>query len=434
MTSREQTAVSSVDLAISGMTCASCAARIEKKLNKLDGVAASVNFATETAHVDFPASLPQTRLIEQVEAAGYGASVEPTEADDLALLQRRLIVAVVLAVPVIAVAMVPPWQFDGWQWWSLVLATPVVAWCGWPFHRAAAANLRHGAATMDTLISLGTLAAYAWSVYALVFGHAADHPGHGFSLTLDRSDAAANVYFEVAAGIIAFILAGRYFELRAKRNAGSALRALLELGAKEASVLRDGVEQRVPASSLRVGDEFVVRPGEQIATDGEVVSGRSAIDASMLTGESVPVEVGVGDTVAGATVNSGGLLTVRATKVGTDTQLARMAALVAQAQNGKAPVQRLADRIAAVFVPIVLFIALATAVFWIVSGEPGQVALGAAVAVLIIACPCALGSRRRWRCWSGPAAARNSASSSRARRSSNRPGASIPSCWTRPAP
>ncbi|MCX5045540.1 heavy metal translocating P-type ATPase [Aldersonia sp. NBC_00410] len=386
--------VRSVDLAITGMTCASCAARVEKRLNKLDGVQASVNFATETATVHCPPQLDDAALVAQVESAGYGAA--PAESategpDDLASLRLRLIVGAVLAVPVIALAMVPSWQFTGWQWVSLALATPVVTWAAWPFHRATWANLRHGAATMDTLISLGTVSAYLWSLYALVFGSATDHPSHGFELTIDRADASANVYFEVAAGVVVFILAGRYFEMRAKRNAGSALRRLLELGAKDAAVLRNGREERIPVAQLRVDDEFVVRPGERIATDGVVVSGSSAIDTSVLTGESMPVEVGDGDTVAGATVNVGGLLRVRASRVGRDTQLARMAALVTQAQSGKAPVQRLADRISAVFVPVVIAIALATLVGWLIAGDPAQAAFGAAVAVLIIACPCALG-------------------------------------------
>ncbi|WP_068273663.1 heavy metal translocating P-type ATPase [Aldersonia kunmingensis] len=383
-----------VELAITGMTCASCAARIEKRLNKLDGVQASVNFATETASVRAPSTVDDDALVAQVVSAGYGASPaqdEVEETDELSSLRLRLIVSTVLAVPVIALAMVPSWQFTNWQWVSLALATPVVVWGAWPFHRATWANLKHGAATMDTLISLGTVSAYLWSVYALVFGSATHHPGHGFELTIDRSDAASNVYFEVAAGVIVFILAGRYFEMKAKRGAGSALRRLLELGAKDVAVLRDGREERIPVAQLHVGDEFVVRPGERIATDGVVASGSSAIDTSVLTGESMPVEVSEGDAVAGATVNSGGLLRIRATRVGRDTQLARMASLVTEAQNGKAPVQRLADRISAVFVPIVMVIALGTLAGWLIAGEPAQAAFGAAVAVLIIACPCALG-------------------------------------------
>src|SRR5690606_32364451 len=289
-------------------------------------------------------------------------------------------------------AMIPALQFTHWQWASLALAAPVVVWAAWPFHRAAALNLRHGAATMDTLISIGTSAAFVWSLYALFLG-TAGMPGmtHGFSWTFERGDGAANIYLEVAAGVTMFVLAGRYFEKRAKRRAGAALRALMELGAKDVAVIRDGVETRIPTSDLRVGDEFVVRPGEKIATDGEVVSGSSAVDRSMITGESVPVEVAVGDAVVGATVNAGGRLVVRATRVGSDTQLAQMAKLVEDAQSGKAQVQRLADRISGVFVPVVLALTIATLGVWIGAGFPVAAAFTAAVAVLIIACPCALG-------------------------------------------
>ncbi|MER7015104.1 heavy metal translocating P-type ATPase [Saccharopolyspora sp. NPDC000359] len=386
-----------VELAISGMTCASCAARIERKLNKLDGVTAAVNYATERAKVTFPDGLDPRRLVDTVEAAGYGASLpEPEPAaepeDSTRSLGRRLVASAVLSVPVIAVAMVPALQFTYWQWASLVLATPVVLWGALPFHRAAWANLRHGAATMDTLVSMGTLAAFLWSLNALLFG-TAGAPGmtHPFELTIQRMSGAGAIYFEVAAGVTTFILAGRYFEARSKRRAGAALRALLELGAKDVAVLRGGREVRVPVEQLAVGDRFVARPGEKIATDGVVDEGSSAVDASMLTGESVPVEVGPGDRVVGATVNAGGRLVVRATRVGSDTQLAQMAQLVEDAQTGKAEVQRLADRVSAVFVPVVIALAVATLGSWLVSGGGAAAAFTAAVAVLIIACPCALG-------------------------------------------
>ncbi|WP_404435890.1 heavy metal translocating P-type ATPase [Microbacterium aerolatum] len=391
--------MTSVELEIGGMTCASCATRIERKLNKLDGVAATVNYATEKAKVTVPAGLDADLLIAEVKKAGYSAQLpapmkkdEPAQDPELTSLRQRLIVSIVLTVPVILMAMIPALQFTYWQWASLTLAAPVIVWGAWPFHRTAWTNLRHGAATMDTLISMGTLAAFGWSLYALFFG-TAGMPGmtHAFEFTLSRSDGAANIYLEVAAGVTMFILAGRYFEKRAKRQAGAALRALLELGAKEVSVLRDGVETKVPVEQLRVGDEFVVRPGEKIATDGVVVSGHSAVDASMLTGESVPVEVGEGDAVTGATVNASGRLVVRATRIGSDTQLAQMAQLVEEAQTGKAEVQRLADRISGVFVPIVLVIAVAALVGWLVAGFPVSAAFTAAVAVLVIACPCALG-------------------------------------------
>ncbi|QFZ18987.1 heavy metal translocating P-type ATPase [Saccharothrix syringae] len=389
-----------VELAITGMTCASCANRIERKLNKLDGVTASVNYATEKAHVTFPADLDPLDLVAQVEAAGYRAALpapeperaEPAEEDPTRSLRQRLLVSAALAVPVVLLAMVPALQFTHWQWISLALASPVLVWGAWPFHRAAWANLRHGAATMDTLISMGTLAAYGWSLYALLFGTAGT-PGmtHPFELTVRRTDGAGAIYLEVAAGVTVFILAGRYFEARAKRRAGAALRALLELGAKDVAVLREGRETRVPIAELRVGDRFVVRPGEKIATDGVVDEGSSAVDASMLTGESVPVEVGPGDAVVGATVNAGGRLVVRATRVGSDTQLAQMAKLVEDAQSGKAQTQRLADRISGVFVPVVIALAVGTLAFWLGAGGGVSAAFTAAVAVLIIACPCALG-------------------------------------------
>jgi Cu+-exporting ATPase len=395
-----------VELAIGGMTCASCAARIEKKLNRLDGVTATVNYATEKAKVSFTGDVTPADLVATVEKTGYTATLpeppkadtgaeqpETAEADDHVLrLRQRLVVSVVLTVPVIAMAMVPALQFTYWQWLSLTLAAPVVVWGAWPFHRAAWTNLRHGTSTMDTLVSMGTLAALAWSLYALFWGTAGE-PGmtHPFELTVARTDGSGNIYLEAAAGVTTFILAGRYFEARSKRRAGAALRALLELGAKEVSVLRGGREQRIPVDQLAVGDSFVVRPGEKIATDGEVTEGSSAVDASMLTGESVPVEVGPGDAVAGATVNAGGRLVVRATRIGTDTQLAQMARLVEDAQTGKAEVQRLADRVSGIFVPIVIALAVGTLGFWLGTGGGAGAAFTAAVAVLIIACPCALG-------------------------------------------
>jgi Cu+-exporting ATPase len=390
--------VRDIELEIGGMTCASCAARIEKKLNKLDGVTATVNYATEKATVTVPAGYGPQALIAEVEKTGYTASLpqrdDDQEKDDRELpsLRKRLAVAILLAPPVILLAMIPAWQFRYWQWASLILAAPVVVWAGQPFHAAAWANLKHGAATMDTLVSVGTLSAFLWSVYALFFG-TAGKPGmrHHFELTATRGDGAANIYLEVAAGVTLFVLAGRYFEKRSKRRAGAALRALVELGAKDVAVLRNGAEIRIPVDQLAVGDEFVVRPGEKIATDGIVVSGSSAVDVSMITGESVPVEVGEGDAVTGATVNAGGRLIVRATRVGEHTQLAQLARLVEAAQSGKAEVQRLADRISGVFVPAVVAIAVATLAAWLVAGFPVTAALTAAVAVLIIACPCALG-------------------------------------------
>jgi Cu+-exporting ATPase len=393
-----------VELEIGGMTCASCAARIEKRLNRLDGVNATVNFATETALVTHPPDISTDDLVAQVEAAGYhatlpqvsdrsGAASEPN-ADNEAVrsLRHRLIVSTVLTVPVVLLAMVPALQFRNWQWLSLTLAAPVVVWGAWPFHQAAWSNLRHGAATMDTLISVGTLAAFAWSVYALIIGDAGDAGMKmTFDLTPGRGGGQHDIYLEVASAVTVFILAGRYFEARAKRRSGAALRALLELGAKDVGVLRDGREVRMPIEQLAVGDLFVARPGEKIATDGVVDTGTSAIDASLLTGESVPVEVGPGDTVIGATVNAGGRLVIRATRIGADTQLAQMGRLVTEAQMGKAPIQRLADRISAVFVPIVIALAVGTLGFWLGAGESASFAFTAAVAVLIIACPCALG-------------------------------------------
>ncbi|MEX1079147.1 MAG: heavy metal translocating P-type ATPase [Homoserinimonas sp.] len=397
---------SSVELVIGGMTCASCAMRIEKKLNKLDGVAATVNYATEKARITVPGGYDTALLIAEVQKTGYTAALpalkkakraaDGGDADDadleLTSLRNRLIVSIILTVPVIAMAMIPALQFTYWQWASLALAAPVIVWAALPFHKAAWANLRHGTATMDTLISMGTSAAFLWSLYALFLG-TAGVPGmtHPFTFTLAPSDGAANIYLEVAAGVTMFILAGRYFEKRSKRQAGAALRALLELGTKEVSMLRGGVETKIAVEDLAAGDEFVVRPGEKIATDGVVVSGTSAVDASMLTGESVPVEVGEGDAVTGATVNVGGRLVVRATRVGSDTQLAQMARLVEDAQTGKAEAQRLADRISGVFVPIVIVIAVVALAAWLGAGFPVAAAFTAAVAVLVIACPCALG-------------------------------------------
>ncbi|WP_163376128.1 heavy metal translocating P-type ATPase [Dietzia sp. Alg238-R159] len=420
-----------VELQIEGMTCASCANRIERKLNKLDDVTAEVNYATEKARVRIPEGLQPQLLLDTVEQAGYhaqlprprntqprtsapGADGSAADAgrstghagnatDDTAApdrvdeLRQRVIISAVLSIPVIAMAMVPALQFTNWQWLSLTLAAPVIVWGAWPFHRAAAINLRHGAFTMDTLVSLGTSAAFLWSLYALFFGHAG-MPGmtHGFEFSLSPSDGAGDIYLEAAAGVTTFILLGRYFEARSKRTAGAALRSLLELGAKDVAVLRGGVdggrvETRIPVEDLQVGDEFVVRPGEKIATDGEIVDGASAVDTSMVTGESVPAEVGPGDAVVGGTVNASGRLTVRATRVGSDTQLARMAQMVEDAQSGKAAAQRLADRISGIFVPVVLVLAVATFAFWMLTGGGATLAFTAAVAVLIIACPCALG-------------------------------------------
>ncbi|MEU6315254.1 heavy metal translocating P-type ATPase [Streptomyces sp. NPDC047014] len=401
--------ITAVELSIGGMTCASCAARIEKKLNRMDGVEATVNYATEKARVSYSGDVQVEDLIATVVKTGYtaeepappappapeeGAPEDRPEAADpvLAALRQRLLVSAALALPVVLLSMIPALQFDNWQWLSLTLAAPVVVWGGLPFHRAAWTNARHGAATMDTLVSVGTLAAFAWSLWALFFGHAG-MPGmrHGFDFSVSRSDGSSALYLEVAAGVVTFILLGRYLEARSKRKAGAALKALMELGAKDVVVLRAGREVRVPVSALAVGDRFVVRPGEKIATDGTVAEGSSAVDAAMLTGESVPVEVGPGDPVTGATVNTSGRLVVEATRVGADTQLARMARLVEEAQNGKAEVQRLADRISGIFVPVVLVLALGTWITWMLITGDATAAFTAAVAVLIIACPCALG-------------------------------------------
>ncbi len=395
-----------IELVIGGMTCASCAARVEKKLNKLDGVTASVNYATEKATVAYRPTVSPEELVATVEATGYTATLPtppgpedsagaPTEEDrEAAAWRQRLVISAVLTAPVLAMSMIPALQFDNWQWVSLTLASPVVVWGAWPFHRAAWTNLRHGAATMDTLISVGVWAAYLWSLWALLF---TDDGMAGMRMELDlfpsrSSQDQPSIYLEIASAVTTFILAGRYFEAKAKRSSGAALRALLDLGAKDVSVLRDGgTETRIPVAQLVVDDLFVVRPGEKVATDGIVFSGTSAVDASMLTGEPVPVEVGPGDAVVGATVNSGGRLVVRATRVGSDTQLAQIARLVDGAQSGKAEVQRLADRVSAVFVPVVIGLSLLTLVAWLATGASASAAFTAAVAVLIIACPCALG-------------------------------------------
>ncbi|MFF2615207.1 heavy metal translocating P-type ATPase [Kitasatospora sp. NPDC058046] len=389
-----------VELSIGGMTCASCAARIEKKLNRMDGVEATVNFATEKARVDFGPGTTVEDLIATVERTGYTAELPPppaapersTRPEPADPLRDRLLTSAVLALPVVLLSMVPALQFTDWQWLAFALTGPVVVYGGLPFHRAAWTNLRHGAATMDTLVSLGTLAAFGWSCWALFGGHAGrPRTHHDFSLSVGDTDASATLYLETAAAVTVLILLGRYLEARSKRRAGAALHALLDLGAKDVAVLERAREVRLPVDRLTVGTRFVVRPGEKIATDGTVVEGASAVDASMLTGESVPVEVTVGDAVTGATVNAGGRLVVEATRVGADTRLARMARLVEEAQNGKAAAQRLADRISAVFVPAVILIALATLVVWLLATDSSTEAFTAAVAVLIIACPCALG-------------------------------------------
>ncbi|HSE09057.1 MAG TPA: heavy metal translocating P-type ATPase [Nocardioidaceae bacterium] len=397
-----------LELEISGMTCSSCANRIEKKLNKLEGVTATVNYATEKAKVTYTGDVTPDDLITTVEATGYGATLPAppaaeaggaeegpeaeTRDDEAAGWRQRLVISAILTVPVVAMAMIPWLQFDNWQWLSLTLAAPVVVWGALPFHRAAWANARHGAATMDTLISVGVSAAFLWSVWALFFTEAG-MAGMKMEFTLlpSAEEGVAEIYLEVATAVTVFIILGRYLEARAKKSSGAALRALLDMGAKDVAVLRDGAEVRIPVAQLVVGDSFIVRPGEKIATDGVVESGTSAVDASMLTGEPVPVEVGPGDSVVGATVNAGGRVVVRATRIGADTQLAQMARLVEEAQTGKAEVQRLADRVSGIFVPIVIALALGTLATWLILGEPTAAAFTAAVAVLIIACPCALG-------------------------------------------
>ena len=396
----------SVELVIGGMTCASCAARIEKKLNKLEGVVATVNYSTEKAKVAYSGSLTPEDLIATIEATGYTAALpapkvdksaageaEDDEKDDeVARLRQRLMITASLSLPVLLLSTIPFLQFDNWQWMALTLASPVVVWGAMPFHRAAFTNARHRAATMDTLISVGVSAAWLWSLWALFLGGAGKVGERmTFSIAPARDGAAAHIYLEAAAVITVFILAGRYFEATAKKSSGAALRALMNMGAKDVAVLRDGVEVRIPIEQLALEDIFVVRPGEKVATDGLVTEGTSAIDASMLTGESVPVEVGPGDLVVGATVNAGGRLMVRATRIGADTQLAQMARLVEEAQNGKAQVQRLADRVSGIFVPVVILLALSTLAVWLLTGHSATASFTAAVAVLIIACPCALG-------------------------------------------
>ncbi|MDT4973723.1 MAG: P-type Cu+ transporter [Pseudonocardiales bacterium] len=397
---RSQTASPArVELSVDGMTCTSCATRIERKLNKLDGVTASVNYATGKASVGYdPGLIRPTDLVSTVEATGYVArlpqrpTADDSDAATLRGLRIRVVVCAALTLPVLVLATIPATQFDYWQWLSLVLATPVVLWGGWPFHHAAWTNLRHRAATMDTLVSMGTLAAYGWSLYALFFGTAgARDMRMTFELGASSGAGTGDIYLEIAAAVVVFLLTGRYLEARAKRSSGAAVRALLHLGAKDVAVLRDGVESRIAVEQLAVGDTFVVRPGEKLATDGVVLDGSSAIDESLLTGESVPVEVSPGHAVTGATINAGGRLVVRATRVGADTRLAQITRLVLDAQSGKAPVQRLADRISMVFVPAVLLLALGTLVATLATGHSAARAFTAAVAVLIIACPCALG-------------------------------------------
>jgi len=393
-----------VELEITGMTCSSCANRIERKLNKLPGVEASVNYATEKARVRAPEGTDPEQFLETVKAAGYSAVIpaptteasdadnSPTGDDRAQQLLRRLLISTALTVPVVLMSMIPALQFTYWQWLALTLAAPVAVWGAWPFHRAAAVNARHGAATMDTLISLGVLAAFSWSLYALFFGGAGE-AGMNMTMTFFGTPhgGSSEIYLEVAAAVTVFILLGKYIEARASRESGAALRALLELGAKDATVLRGGSEQRVAVSALAVGDHVVVRPGEKIASDGLVIEGNSAVDASMLTGESVPVEVGPDDRVTGATLNVGGRLLVEITRVGSDTELARLGRMVEEAQTGKADIQRLADRVSAIFVPVVLGLAVVAFAGWMLAGGPIELAFTAAVTTLVIACPCALG-------------------------------------------
>lgn len=393
-------ATTAVDLEIGGMTCASCAARVEKKLNRMPGVVATVNYATEKAHIELPPEVTVDDAIATVEATGYTATApqstdEPEDGDvdpEVTELKQRVLISAALTIPVVILAMVPALQFDYWQWLSLTLAAPVVVWGAWPFHRATWINLRHGAATMDTLVSLGVGAAFLWSLYALFFGTAGETGMRmTFHLLPTQGGGSNEIYLEVAAAVTTFILLGRYFEARAKQRSSQALSALLSMGAKDVAVLKGDREERIPIADLMVDDQFIVRPGEKIATDGEVVQGHSSVDVSLLTGEPIPVDVGPGDDVVGAGINNSGRLVVRATRVGSDTQLARIASLVEQAQAQKAPVQRLADRVSAVFVPIVIVLAIGTAAAWLIAGAGADFAFTAAVAVLIIACPCALG-------------------------------------------
>lgn len=392
--------VTEVDLDITGMTCASCAARVEKKLNRMPGVTATVNYGTDRAHIALPGGTSIDDAIATIEATGYTAQRPRVESDlelahdetEVRNLRRRVTISAILTAPVVALAMIPPLQFDYWQWISLALAAPVVVWGALPFHRAAWTNLRHGAATMDTLVSLGIGAAFVWSLYALFLGGAGD-PGMrmAFHLLPIQGAGSSEIYLEVAAAVTTFILLGRYFEIRAKSRSSQALTALLSLGAKDVTVVSDGRERTIAIGELAAGDHFLVRPGEKVATDGRVINGESSVDISLLTGEPMPVEVGPGDAVVGAGINTSGRLVVQATRVGVDTHLARIAALVEDAQTKKAPVQRLADRISAVFVPIVIVLAIATVVGWSIAGADRAFAFTAGVAVLIIACPCALG-------------------------------------------
>ena len=393
-------AVTEVDLDITGMTCASCAARVEKKLNRMPGVIATVNYGTDRAHIALPEGTSIDDAIATVEATGYRAQRPRLEFDreraydepEVRNLRRRVTFSAILTAPVVALAMIPPLQFDYWQWFSLALAASVVVWGALPFHRAAWTNLRHGAATMDTLVSLGVGAAFVWSLYALFLGGAGD-PGMRMAFQVLPSQGAGNseIYLEVAAAVTTFILLGRYFEIRAKSRSSQALTALLSLGAKDVTVVSDGRERTLAIDELTVGDHFLVRPGEKVATDGRVINGESSVDISLLTGEPMPADVGPGDVVVGAGINTSGRLVVQATRVGVDTHLARIAALVEDAQAKKAPVQRLADRISAIFVPIVIVLALATVVGWSITGADLAFAFTAGVSVLIIACPCALG-------------------------------------------
>ena len=428
-----------VELDITGMTCSSCANRIERKLNKLPGVEATVNYATEKARVRAPEGTDTAQFLETVKAAGYSAVIpapisetpdaasSPAADDRAAQLLHRLLVSTALTVPVVLLSMIPALQFTYWQWLALTLAAPVAVWGAWPFHRAAAINLRHGAATMDTLISLGVIAAFGWSLYALFVGGAGEAGMH-MTMTFFGTPhgGASEIYLEVAAAVTVFILLGKYIEARASRESGAALRALLELGAKDATVLRDGIEQRIAVSALAVGDHVVVRPGEKIATDALVIEGNSAVDASMLTGESVPVEVGPDDRVTGATLNVGGRLVIEITRVGRDTELARLGRLVEEAQTGKADIQRLADRVSAIFVPVVLGLAVVAFVGWIIAGGPIELAFTAAVTTLVSQRPPPSSSER--------VAVHNLASSSADPKCSNVRAPSTRSCSTRPEP
>ncbi|WP_405621128.1 heavy metal translocating P-type ATPase [Streptomyces sp. NBC_00076] len=407
MSAEPVTALVTTDLTVGGMTCAACVNRVEKKLGKLEGVTATVNLATGRARVSHPADISPDELVANVERAGYTAALpeppksksegqEPADGDesqDMRLERDRLVVTALLAVPVLVLSMVPDLQFRNWQWLCFALTAPVAVWGSWPFHVRAVRGLRHSAATMDTLVSLGVMASFSWSAYALFLGGAGD-PGMRMPFTLvpSASDGVAHIYLEAAVGVPLFVLAGRFLEARARRGTGAALRSLARLAAKEVSIHdTDGTERLVPIEELTAGQVFVVRPGERVATDGEVMEGSSAVDLSLVTGESEPVEVGPGSAVVGGAVNAGGLLLVRAIAVGADTQLARITRLVTEAQAGKARAQRLADTVAGVFVPVVLALAATTFGFWLGAGADPQAAITACVAVLVVACPCALG-------------------------------------------